>query len=338
MRIGITLTACALLMAAPPFVHAQESPRAVPYESAAEALIEHGIDLRRHGEDADALAAFEQAYALRPSARAAAQIALAHQAMGHWLEAEPRLLEALRGSDDAADRAWIDHYRIYLEQSLTTVQSHLAWVDVDVNADGAEVWIEGRPMGKLPLDHPLRVVAGEVTVELRSPGREPVRQMLRIPAASVTRAAFALGSPATDSSGAHESDALGAKKPATSPLADRAAGARRTVGWIAAASAGGLLVTGIAAQALREYEVGIYNDDSRCGPLGAQTRYDRCAAHRDLGSAAQSVAIAAYVGAALSGATAAVLLLGGSRSVAARSPTRFACTIGVAGLGCAGRF
>jgi hypothetical protein len=49
-------------------------------------LIASGIALRKTGHDAEALAVFQRAYAARPSARAMAQAALAHQALTDWRE------------------------------------------------------------------------------------------------------------------------------------------------------------------------------------------------------------------------------------------------------------
>ena len=53
---------------------------------AAEHLIKQGVELRAKGKDAEALVLFQKAYAATPSPRALAQIALAEQALGRWIE------------------------------------------------------------------------------------------------------------------------------------------------------------------------------------------------------------------------------------------------------------
>lgn len=54
-------------------------------------LIEQGVSLREDGRDLEALELFQRAYRRSKSVRAPAQIALAHQALGRWIEAERHL-------------------------------------------------------------------------------------------------------------------------------------------------------------------------------------------------------------------------------------------------------
>src|SRR5207244_1663513 len=51
-----------------------------------EALLDQGYALRERGDDDQALAKFQAAYRLAPEPRALAQIALAEQALGRWLD------------------------------------------------------------------------------------------------------------------------------------------------------------------------------------------------------------------------------------------------------------
>ena len=86
------LAAAALVSLAPP-ARADEPPDS-------EALIAHGLELRRQHEDASALADFRRAYALQPTPRCRAQIGLAEQSLGQWLPAETDLRAALSAADD----------------------------------------------------------------------------------------------------------------------------------------------------------------------------------------------------------------------------------------------
>ena len=52
-----------------------------------EALIKHGLELREKHDDEGALAEFQRAYQLSKGGRALAQIALAEQALGRWVDA-----------------------------------------------------------------------------------------------------------------------------------------------------------------------------------------------------------------------------------------------------------
>src|SRR4030081_1347046 len=84
-----------LFLSTPSIALAQQPPNTATREPTDEALIAQGVALRKEGQDADALAVFERAYALHPSSRAVVQIALAHQALAHWREAERGLIAAL---------------------------------------------------------------------------------------------------------------------------------------------------------------------------------------------------------------------------------------------------
>lgn len=72
----------------------------------AETLIDEGVQLREQGRDAGALERFQRAYAESRSARALAQVALAEQALGRWVDANAHLTEAL-----AMGGEWIETHR-----------------------------------------------------------------------------------------------------------------------------------------------------------------------------------------------------------------------------------
>jgi PEGA domain-containing protein len=329
--IRCAVAASALVLGSPCAAVAQEPSSAPGQEATDEELIAKGVTLRKLGRDAEALAAFERAEAFRPSARAVAQIALAHQALAQWREAERGLAEALRDSDDG----WVSRQRAHLEYSLAVVQDHLAWLEVESNVAGAEVWIGGEFFARLPIDRPMRTTVGELTVELRAPGYAPIQRTLHIEAGSQVHAAFtfvvqpsALARPSEDKSTVRM-DAL------------RPASGTRTAGWITLASAGGLLLTGIAGVVTRQWEARIYNDDSLCAPVvGAATRSERCGTNRDIGSAAQTIAIAAFVGSGIAGMVSGVLLVGRPGPAPAPAPTagRIGCAVAGIGVGCSGVF
>ena len=130
-------------------------------------MIEQGVDLREQGKDVDALEKFKQAYAMSKSPRALAQIALAEQALGRWVDAEGNLQKAIAESSDK----WIKSHKQPLEDALRTIQERLGSLDV-LGTAGAELRVNGAPAGTLPLSQPLRVIAGQVTIDLSAPGYE----------------------------------------------------------------------------------------------------------------------------------------------------------------------
>ena len=137
-RLRVALAAALLLVV--------NTARAEPPVGEAEAHIQNGIGLRRAGRDADALLEFQQAYAIVPTPRAQAQIALALHALGDWLGAERGLQQALGDGGDP----WIAEYRGALEGALATVRAHLAWLSVSVNVPAGELLINGVSVRMVP--------------------------------------------------------------------------------------------------------------------------------------------------------------------------------------------
>lgn len=154
---------------------------AVPVAALAEessALIREGVMLRRAGDNAAALEVFQRAYALHPTPRAAAQIALAHQALGDWVEAEAKLMRVL---EDREDR-WIARHRNVLEMALQTIRDHLGTLHIEVNVEGAAIQVDGNHVGESPLADGLRAPAGTIELKVHAEGYAPVERAVQIPA------------------------------------------------------------------------------------------------------------------------------------------------------------
>jgi hypothetical protein len=274
-----------------------------------ERLIQLGVELRRVGNDEEALKLFTKAAAMEPSPRAQAQIGLALQALGRWIDAERALADALARADDP----WVVRYRDLLESALSSVQGHLAWIDVRANASAGEVWVGGRRAAELPLREPLRVAAGRVVLEVQAPGYVASRRETDVESNAHGREDFVLEPIA--------------------PVAERPAG--HTAAWIAAGAAGALLAGAIVATVVRENNAAIYNDDSRCFQ-GAVSRYQQCGSYRDTSATAQTLAIIGYSGAGVAAIASAVLVLW-PPSTPPRSAAYAGCTLGL-GLSCGGVF
>ena len=298
-------------------------------------LIASGIALRKEGRDAEALVAFERAQALRPSPRAVAQIALAQQALSRWREAERGLLDALSRADDP----WIARHSVYLNASVAAVQTHLAWLSVDANVEGAELWVGGELAGRLPLAAPVRVTIGAQQVEVRAPGYVASTRTLSIEAAAKINESFALAEvpPPPEPS----SPALLERGPALpAPARDtteHAQSGKRTAAWVVLAGAAVLLGGGITMQALREHEVGLYNNDSLCFQ-GPGSRDDVCGSHRDAANNYTIAAIVLYAGSAGAGLASGYLFLRRTSSSSRPAAARVTCGFAGLGAGCGGVF
>jgi hypothetical protein len=132
----------------------------------ADALAAQGIELRRSGDDKGALPLFRKAHQLAPTPRTAVQLGLVEQALGQWADAEEHLAEGLRSPRDP----WIRKNRPVIDEQMRTVKGHIGSVEVTGDPAGAQVLVNGRSVGSLPLASAVRVSAGSVDVEVNAPG------------------------------------------------------------------------------------------------------------------------------------------------------------------------
>ncbi|HKQ71926.1 MAG TPA: hypothetical protein VJT73_21425 [Polyangiaceae bacterium] len=263
-------------------------------DESAESLVAKGIEFRRAHRDAEALDVFRQANALTPSPRTLVQVALAEQAVSEWVGAEKDLIEALSSADP-----WVVERRDALRGALEEIQTHLGFLDVRTNVEGAELWVVGNRAGKLPAP-PLRTVTGHVEIEIRAPGYESQRRTLIISPATTTQTFIDL------------SPIPPARPPsvATSPAQGHEGGSSfyAPLAWSALAVAGGSLAAAVVAHVVHDDNARHYNDNALCF-YGALSRDGRCGRYRGRAEAAETVAIAGYVGAGVFGGAAAFLFV-----------------------------
>jgi hypothetical protein len=145
-------------------------------EAAAAALLERGNELRRAGRDEEALQVFERAQAKHPSPQARAQVALAEQALGRWVDAERDLAQALA----ADDNPWIAKNHAELIGALAHIRAHLGQLEILGSPAGATVLLNGARVGTLPLASPLTVAVGEAVVGVAADGYTPLSRKVTI--------------------------------------------------------------------------------------------------------------------------------------------------------------
>lgn len=168
-----------LLVLVPSSVAAAQDPRA---------LIDEGVTLREQGRDEDALERFRRAYELSPSPEALAQIALAEQALGRMVDAEAHLREALAGEPDR----FVRRYRRLLLEALGEIGAQLGTISIVGGVEGAVVAIGGVRRGTLPLEEPVRVVAGPLRVTVTREGYRPFEREIEVPATGAREVAVEL--------------------------------------------------------------------------------------------------------------------------------------------------
>lgn len=134
--------------------------------SEVEDLIRQGVASRRAGNDNKALPFFQKAYELARTPRTSAQLGLVELALGYSVEAERHLSQGLASPKDP----WIERNHVTLEDSVRRARMTIGEIAVTGAPVGAEVLINGRTAGLLPLATPIRIGQGPTTVELRASG------------------------------------------------------------------------------------------------------------------------------------------------------------------------
>jgi PEGA domain len=167
-----TLRRCAAGLAVLAALHA---PPVRAQASAADALIQEGLKLRREGKPEEALERFRHAHELAPSPRTYGQIGLVEATLKRWTDAETHLSVALANPDDA----WVRKNRAFLDQALALCRQHVGDLIVTGPA-GAEVFVAGQSVGTLPAVPALRVVEGNVEVTASARGSEPFKESVTV--------------------------------------------------------------------------------------------------------------------------------------------------------------
>jgi hypothetical protein len=317
-KLGVVYVTAALLAATARTARADDPQRE------AERLIRHGIELRKSHDDQSAAGEFRKAYDLVHTPRAAGQLGLAEQALGQWEDAEHHVREALHASDDP----WVVKNHATLAEALGIIQDHLGRVEVLGSPAGAEVSVNGRSAGKLPLPDPVIVSAGQVDVELRAPGYEPAQRTLSLVAGQYQRVVVHLSKEASspvataERTSAPSSD-LGAGPPqietvskAPETPAAEPSTARTVIKWTTAGLALASLAVGVTFTIVRYENVLAFdtyptcaNDNGTAVVRGTTTPMPLCQPSLDNYMLDTKLAIAGYIGAGVFGVTWLILQL-----------------------------
>jgi tetratricopeptide (TPR) repeat protein len=153
-------------IAVAPDVAAQASGDA--FTDMARQRFQEGVRLFDQGKFEEARAAFLQAYALKKHPAVLLNLAQSELRSDHPVEAARHFSEFLRDNPNADPAE-----RKAAEDGLASARTKTARVDVKVDVDGAEVFIDGELVGRAPLPEAVDVAAGTRTVEVRVGGRPP---------------------------------------------------------------------------------------------------------------------------------------------------------------------
>src|SRR5436190_3736606 len=142
-----------------------------------EALISKGNELRRAGTPGPALPYFQKAYELARTPRTTGQLGLAELAAGYPVEAAEHLAIALEAPPNDPS---IAKFRQMLVDALAIAKSHIGELTISGSPAGAEVVVNGRVVGALPLASTVKLAASDSEVVVRAPGYGEHRESVRI--------------------------------------------------------------------------------------------------------------------------------------------------------------
>lgn len=326
--------------AAQPGAESATAPEQKPAQNmdAGSRLIEQGIAQRKAGNDRAALQSFQRAFELSGSPRALAQLALAEQAMGRWLDAHEHLATALNRDDP-----WILERSAELRAALDAIRSELAALEVSCNVEGASVYVDGRWLGRTPSSDPFRIVAGQSVIQVTAPGYFSIARHVQVDAGGLARIDVTL-TPEPPPRVASEPPAA-----PTSSIPERPTGPLRAradataaqpslrdplmYGSVGLAALGAAV--GVTGYIIREVNIAVYNDDSRCDVRADVRRSVECASEASAWRSGEKLAIAGVAAATVFGALGGYLWLTRSEPDAA---AEIACGVGPVAVTCTGAF
>jgi hypothetical protein len=146
-------------------------------------LLRHAEQLADQGHDDDARAEFQRAYEMDRTGRAAAELGLAEQRLGRWVDAERHLREALAATSDR----FVQRHRDDIQGAYDVNQQHVGRLEVHGEPAGAEVFVNDARVGSLPMSEPIVLLGGNATVTLRAEGYAPEVRPTVITPGQVTR-------------------------------------------------------------------------------------------------------------------------------------------------------
>ncbi|WP_437653854.1 PEGA domain-containing protein [Sorangium sp. So ce1182] len=226
--LAVLFTAAALI-AAPDIAVAQPAaPQEAPASAAeaakrADASYQRAVRLYSDGKYAEAEAALESAWELNPTFDVAYNLGNTEYKLKKHREAAQYLSFALRHWPLMKAAAKL---KVTAEQRLAESRAQVGAVRVTVGVAGAEVLVDGKAVGRAPLEGEVFVDAGEHLVEARLEGYAPASETVKVAkgaSAAVTLTMALVKSEAKEAAPVAKSAAGGGKAgaPARAPAAEK---------------------------------------------------------------------------------------------------------------------
>ncbi|XXY18895.1 PEGA domain-containing protein [Sorangium sp. So ce216] len=202
--LAVLFTAAALI-AAPDIAVAQPAaPQEAPASAAeaakrADASYRQGLRLYSDGKYAEAEAALESAWELNPTFDVAYNIGNTEYKLKKHREAAQYLSFALRHWPLMKAAAKL---KVTAEQRLAESRAQVGAVTVTVGVAGAEVLVDGKAVGRAPLEGEVFVEPGEHRVEARLEGYAPASETVKVAKGGSAEVALVMAAAKSEAQGA----------------------------------------------------------------------------------------------------------------------------------------
>ncbi len=194
MRIRACTLALSVLAASAPTIAPDATAQGASdaFTDTARQRFQEGVQLFDQGKFEEARAAFLQAYALKKHPAVLLNLAQSELRSDHPVEAARHFAQFLRENSDAKPNE-IESAREGLSQARTKTGR----IDVQVDVEGADVFIDGELVGRAPLPAPVDVGPGSRRVEARLPGHAPQTADVAVLVGEVASTNFSFETPPT---------------------------------------------------------------------------------------------------------------------------------------------
>jgi hypothetical protein len=147
----------------------------------AQALLGQGTKLYQQGDVAGALERFNAAYAAYPSPKLMFNIAQANRDLGRPVEALEAFEKFVAGSADTSPETVAD-----VRKSVAELQKKLGRIQIDCDTADAEVSVDGKSVGLIPLPDPIWATPGRHQVTAKHVSAAPAVEDADVRAGSVS--------------------------------------------------------------------------------------------------------------------------------------------------------
>ena len=124
-------------------------------------------------------------------------------ALGYYVDAERYLGEALA----APDHPWVAKNLATLKSQLQAAKGMIGELAISGEPMGAEVWVNGKQVGRLPLPAPIRLDKGRAEIQIRAAGYVATSDTVAITGGKREERSFRLVREPVAGAGGHAGDA-----------------------------------------------------------------------------------------------------------------------------------